>query len=50
VFSDQENRELAGKLNDPGEKKNGKLPGISLEEGKSGHFHSILLILQMGNC
>jgi len=43
VSSDRENREFAGKLNDPG--KNGKLPGISRKEGKTGNFHSIILFL-----
>jgi len=36
----RDNRDFAGKLNDPG-KKNGKLPEISQKEGKSVNFHSV---------
>jgi len=49
VSSDRENWEFAGQLNDPGI-KNGKPPGISQKEGKSGNFHSIISFLKKKNC
>jgi len=39
----RENRELAGKLNDPGKKR--EMAGHHKNKKKSGNFHSIILIL-----